>query len=434
MKEHQKKSEPIEADWNVGECVVFIKEDYQGLNSDLKDKPKTEIGIVSEITHEYNNNTFGCEWSSWIIRKDLAKCFKTKQEAEDFANTLKSTEVCETCNGEGTVMTAKLYPNGHTEVDEDCPDCNGEGEIEIKKPLVFGKFNIGDIVVSLGENYYRKNGALYKILIDSKVDKLWYSSKYSANKKEWRLATPEEEAFYESGGRNINDMKIKYKHGELLCGIHNGNKWYWIYDANEESEQHGLSFINLTSGWIDNSRGRVDAENIHIATPEDIKELSDKGYTIKSWKFVKKETKQEFESKPKEQFKFNKDDLVIITEMEGFSDWSDWWIELGEIIRLGGKYWKDSELKALNEFRVLSAISKCSPDGNGAWSSSGEKDKFKLRHATKKEIDYYNKVGLGANINDLNNNKQLIPKPIESIVKPIKKFNFISKKPINLFN
>ena len=38
---------------------------------------------------------------------------------------------CETCDGIGTVMIAKLYPNGHCEVNEDCPDCGGSGVIEI---------------------------------------------------------------------------------------------------------------------------------------------------------------------------------------------------------------------------------------------------------------------------------------------------------------
>jgi len=34
---------------------------------------------------------------------------------------------CEECGSSGTVMIAKLYPNGHTEVEETCDNCNGEG-------------------------------------------------------------------------------------------------------------------------------------------------------------------------------------------------------------------------------------------------------------------------------------------------------------------
>jgi hypothetical protein len=45
-------------------------------------------------------------------------------------------ETCENCNGEGTVMVAKLYPNGHTEVNESCTECDGSGEIEMENPLI----------------------------------------------------------------------------------------------------------------------------------------------------------------------------------------------------------------------------------------------------------------------------------------------------------
>lgn len=39
--------------------------------------------------------------------------------------------LCDTCEGAGTVMTAKMYPTGHTEVTEAYQDCDGEGQIEI---------------------------------------------------------------------------------------------------------------------------------------------------------------------------------------------------------------------------------------------------------------------------------------------------------------
>ena len=50
------------------------------------------------------------------------------------ANLTKADEgyrLCETCEGVGTVMMAKMYPTGHIEVTEECPDCNGEGQLEI---------------------------------------------------------------------------------------------------------------------------------------------------------------------------------------------------------------------------------------------------------------------------------------------------------------
>jgi DnaJ-class molecular chaperone len=42
------------------------------------------------------------------------------------------TEICPYCEGHGTVMVGKLYPLGHTEVDEECELCCGLGEIEVE--------------------------------------------------------------------------------------------------------------------------------------------------------------------------------------------------------------------------------------------------------------------------------------------------------------
>lgn len=39
---------------------------------------------------------------------------------------------CENCCGDGQIMTAHLYPGGHTECIETCPECKGEGQIEIE--------------------------------------------------------------------------------------------------------------------------------------------------------------------------------------------------------------------------------------------------------------------------------------------------------------
>lgn len=38
--------------------------------------------------------------------------------------------LCDTCEGVGTTMIAKMYPTGHAEVTDTCPDCDGEGQVE----------------------------------------------------------------------------------------------------------------------------------------------------------------------------------------------------------------------------------------------------------------------------------------------------------------
>lgn len=42
---------------------------------------------------------------------------------------------CEECNGFGKVIIAKLYPNGHTEIEEECVACSGEGYIVTNSEL-----------------------------------------------------------------------------------------------------------------------------------------------------------------------------------------------------------------------------------------------------------------------------------------------------------
>ena len=91
-----------------------------------------------------------------------------------------------------------------------------------EEPLVFGLYNIGDIVVNLEDVFYsnRKVGDLFKILPNSCRTVLCYKKGVSNNPKQWRLATPEEIQAYEKGITNINDMylmkELKYEVPEYV--------------------------------------------------------------------------------------------------------------------------------------------------------------------------------------------------------------------------
>ncbi|WP_428743121.1 hypothetical protein [Tenacibaculum sp.] len=61
--------------------------------------------------------------------EDITKVYPEKIDIH-FRDTAWEENVCETCNGEGETMIAKLYPSGHTEVTDTCPDCDGGGYIE----------------------------------------------------------------------------------------------------------------------------------------------------------------------------------------------------------------------------------------------------------------------------------------------------------------
>ena len=129
----QNKPKPIEK-WSVGTYVLF-----------LKDLRHVKAGHIDVINKSLNKD--GCIYlEKYLIldtdreRQNTVKWFATKSEAEEFAKTLvnpiEDTIECEKCNGIGKVMIAKLYPNGHTEVNEECPACGGEGIIDKpKQPL-----------------------------------------------------------------------------------------------------------------------------------------------------------------------------------------------------------------------------------------------------------------------------------------------------------
>ena len=69
----------------------------------------------------------------------------------------------------------------------------------MKKILVFGKYVIGDFVVSLITNEYRDMNQVYKILPNSWEDGIYYNcisgNKNSTDPDSWRLATEEEKQY-----------------------------------------------------------------------------------------------------------------------------------------------------------------------------------------------------------------------------------------------
>lgn len=78
-------------------------------------------------------------------------------------------------------------------------------------------------------------------------------------------------------------------------------------------------------------------------------------------------------SVPKERFK--EGDLVVVTEFKGKTEWINHWFSPGEVMKLGGKWWKG---RVGSHF---AAFCKEYPDGGGMGISN-----YKLRYATQAEI------------------------------------------------
>ena len=91
-------------------------------------------------------------------------------------------------------------------------DLQNQAKVEEKpEVLVFGKFKIGSIVVSLCEAIgYRKEGDMFKILPHSTKNTLYYRTQTNnPSKDDWRQASPEECKAFEQGITNIKDMKFE---------------------------------------------------------------------------------------------------------------------------------------------------------------------------------------------------------------------------------
>lgn len=256
----------------------------------------------------------------------------------------------------------------------------------------------GDYVVSLEDHCARSKNYIYKIL-KRLVNTITYLShdglRTSRALNEFRKATPEEAKLYEKYGKPVSIY------------IDNSPKSKLIQEAIERGFIKQNKFIDLVHGIefeiIEEAFDNYNNDNQLYVKCYSNKKLNKfaRIYLNGRWAEIISEVKPE-------KYSFNEGDLVVITELKGDTNWGNksWWIDSGEIVKLGGEWWKDIKLENLNSFKSLAAISKKYPKGNAAWIDYVQKKpNFKMRHTTLEEIEYYNKVGIGANINDLKNQK-----------------------------
>ena len=191
------KVETIEK-WSVGSYVVITNKTSGIL---------LPTGTVRKIK-AFNGSCVTVDGDYLAIdreRDNTIKWFATKQEAEEFAKTL----------------TKKVVE-------------------EKSETLIFGKYKIGDIVVSLSSNGYRATGELFEVLPNPNnkydTENLYYiSDTCSSAISDWRIATQEEKEAFEKGIKNINDIKVdKVSKVEYEVG-----KWY-------KTEEMFGKFLELT--------------------------------------------------------------------------------------------------------------------------------------------------------------------------------------------
>ena len=88
-------------------------------------------------------------------------------------------------------------------------------------------------------------------------------------------------------------------------------------------------------------------------------------------------------------------------------------IRNGEIFKIGGKFCNKTKLGYINNYNHICFISKGSPIGDGFNVPK------KFRKATSEETYYYNRIGLGTNINNI------LPTYTEELIQPVSSYDSI---------
>lgn len=163
------------------------------------------------------------------------KLVEDLSEIQEFLPEGHVDKFCETCNGEGETMVAKLYPSGHTEVTDTCPDCNGTGFTNNVDKITSDVFKKGEYIVLIGNGQSNADSSTvqtdsyiqnhcYKVRetdtflmteLDSNgiTNNGWQCVPYNPNifhkYRNWRYATQKEIDEYErrGGPYNVNELK-----------------------------------------------------------------------------------------------------------------------------------------------------------------------------------------------------------------------------------
>ena len=244
------------------------------------------------------------------------------------------------------------------------------------KDLVLGKFNIGDIVVSLTKCYnFRNIGSIFKVEEGSDKDYLYYLSgeKWSGAYNAWRLATPEEIEFYNQGGKNINDMKTKNEEFVLpkkwcIKRDENNRKVINPWFSRTENNKECFSFTS--------EREYLTSDHVNCSSWIPTTDTKPDGYTEITFeqfkKYVLKETKTKVEEKPKQEpmkaavhVKTSEEfDFVISKIREVGYRYNAWNLNLDQScisLESGGHCSKDYCL--INNYKVISFEDWCKVNG-----------------------------------------------------------------------
>lgn len=200
-------------------------------------------------------------------------------------STTDAEPYCAACDGTGKVMIAKLYPSGHTEVDEPCPYCDGESTVESKS---IEPWSVGTYVVPIKGNYGIYEGDRNKLPIgEVLIIQSTYSDNitipescywiYKANCK-WFPTKEEAEKFAATlkGPSELTPKVLSSEATEILEEewIPQAGEWVfitssgWGSDSNSVGKVYQIQLINGKNHIL--KCGKVWKEGFRKALPHEI--------------------------------------------------------------------------------------------------------------------------------------------------------------------
>ncbi len=209
-RKHIVEYKECRSEWEVGLNGYFH---YPQEKSGCHTTNKSRLSDYTEITFE--------QFKKWVLKDDVpteyVKCVKWKYQASRYTVGKiykindKRKAIAEDGNNyayswDHISTQAEFIKSTKEEYDAQPKNSN--------EMLVHGRYKIGDIVVSLNKNHFRKIGDLFVVLHKSTKTSLWYTphvhkenDKNSGNVvSQWRAATEEEANAYRDGITNINQL------------------------------------------------------------------------------------------------------------------------------------------------------------------------------------------------------------------------------------
>lgn len=187
-------------------------------------------------------------------------------------------DFCENCNGTGTTMIAKLYPNGHTEVNETCKQCDGNGIIKkLSKPeFIVGKWYKSNVASS--KDYYIKvKNVRDKNYIEGDCIRTLDTKPYQENSY-WDVKESIQDALQRGPLTDLSEIQEYLPDGHIDRQIQTNDKW--LIEQAKRLYPIGTKIYQLYSGGTSNKSHEITIHNHDFTIDSDGEVLYNAQYRL----------------------------------------------------------------------------------------------------------------------------------------------------------